>query len=47
MGSIHKFTLNGKNLVFDVESGAMNEFDAAAWRALDLIEAGLDEAEAV
>ena len=47
MGSIHKFTLNGKNLVFDVESGALHEFDAAAWRALDLIEAGLDEAAAV
>lgn len=47
MGSIHKFTLNGKKLVFDVESGALHEFDAAAWRALDLIEAGLDEAAAV
>ena len=47
LGSIHKFTINGKNLVFDVESGALHEFDAAAWQALALLEAGLDEAAVI
>ena len=46
-GRIHKFTINGKNLVFDVESGALHEFDAAAWQALALLEAGLDEAAVI
>ncbi|MEW5784818.1 MAG: thioether cross-link-forming SCIFF peptide maturase [Bacillota bacterium] len=40
LSSIHRFTINHKQLVFDVESNALHEFDPAAWQALDMLEAG-------
>ncbi len=43
MGDIHKFHLRDKYLVLDVESNALHEFDPASWRALSLLEDGLDE----
>lgn len=42
LAHIHKFTYKDKRLVLDVESGALHELDQPAWRALELLENGVN-----
>lgn len=47
MSDIHKFHFKDKYLVLDVESNALHELDPVSWRALELLEAGLDKLDII